>query len=136
MPPITPMPPAPDIAAALRQALELEDQDRLEDALAAYDAMIDALLALPSPTAAALVAVWSNRAGLLMRSGRNLEALASLNHALEADPQNQLLCLNKGLLLLQGFDRPQDALSWLERAPQFPEAAEAIAFCRAAAAQG
>lgn len=115
--------------AWLAKALLLEDLERTEEALAAYDRLLEG-----QPRH---VAGWSNRAGLLLRAGRLEEALASLDAALAADPAgdtNALLCLNKGLLLWQGFERPAEALPWLERAlpAGFPEAAEAIAACRAA----
>lgn len=117
----------PDLESAwMRKALLLDELERVEQALAAYEGLLDRH---PGHAAG-----WSNRAGLLMREGRFDDALHSLDHALECDPGNDLLCLNKGLLLLQAFDRPAEALPWLERAAPsgFPEAAEAIAICREA----
>jgi tetratricopeptide (TPR) repeat protein len=115
----------PTLASAwMRKALLLEELDRVDQALAAYAG----LLAHDS----AFVPAWSNQAGLLMRAGRFEEALTSLDHALAADPDNHLLILNKGLLLLQAFERPAEALPWLERAlpSGLPEVAEAITICR------
>lgn len=123
----------PEMAIAwMCKALLLEELERLDEALAAYVALLE--------RHPGHVAAWSNRAGLLLREGRFDDALHSLDHALEADadagagPANALLCLNKGLLLLQAYDRPAEALPWLERAlpAGFPEAAEAIAICREA----
>lgn len=112
--------------AAIRQALLLEELDRVEAALAAYQRLVR-----QHP---GCMPAWSNRAGLLMREGRFEEALESLNCALRIDPDNTLLCLNKGLLLLQGLDRPADAIPWIERAlpSGFPEAAEALEQCQQA----
>lgn len=120
----------PDFEAAwMRKAILLDELDRTEEALAAY-----ASLLRHHPRH---VAAWSNRAGLLLREGRFDEALEDLNAAIEADPEgetNALLCLNKGLLLLQAFDRPAEAIPWIERAlpTGFPEAAEALALCQEA----
>ncbi|MGH9468103.1 MAG: GAF domain-containing protein [Terriglobales bacterium] len=114
--------------AWLGKALLLEDLNRWEPALAAYDA----LLAHAAGNAALATAAWSNRAGLLLRAERFPEALDSLDHALALDPGNHLFTLNKGLLLLQGFERPLEALPWLERAAAagVPEAEEPLAYCR------
>lgn len=119
--------------AWLGKALILEDLERLEAALAAYDRLI----ACAADNAALLTAAWSNRAGLLLRAEQLPEALDSLNRALEADPGNHLLMLNKGLLLLQGFENPREALPWLERAAEagLPEAEEPLEFCRERVAQ-
>ncbi|TAN23772.1 MAG: tetratricopeptide repeat protein [Acidobacteria bacterium] len=119
--------------AWLGKALVLEDLERFEPALAAYDRLIACAAGNP----ALLTAAWSNRAGLLLRAEQFPEALDSLNRALEADPGNHLLMLNKGLLLLQGFENPAEALPWLERAAAagLPEAEEPLAFCRERIAQ-
>jgi len=116
-------------AAWMRKAILLDELDRTEEALACYAALID-----HHP---AHVAAWSNRAGLLLREGRFDEALHCLDHAIESDPDgeaNALLCLNKGLLLLQAFDRPAEAIPFIERALPlgFPEAAEALEICQQA----
>lgn len=112
--------------AAMRQALLLEELDRVDAALAAYQRLLG-----HHPS---FVPGWSNRAGLLMREGRFEEALENLDRALALDPANTLLCLNKGLLLLQGLDRPAEAKAWIERAlpSGFPEAAEALDLCQQA----
>lgn len=109
--------------AWMRKALLLEELDRVEEALAAYAALLERH---PSHLAAC-----SNRAGLFLQEGRLDEALASLELALAADPGNHLLALNKGLLLLQGFNRAAEALPWLQRAQAagLPEAEEAAALC-------
>ncbi|HXR96442.1 MAG TPA: tetratricopeptide repeat protein [Terriglobales bacterium] len=115
----------PALASAwMRKALLLEELDRIDQALAAYAGLL-----AHDP---AHVPAWSNQAGLLMRAGRFPEALNSLDQALAADPENHLLILNKGLLLLQAFERPAEALPWLERAlpSGLPEAAEAVAICQ------
>ena len=116
-------------SAWMRKAVLLDELDRTAEALAAYAALLE-----HHPRH---VAGWSNRAGLLLREGDFDQALVSLDHAIAADPEgeaNALLCLNKGLLLLQAFDRPADALPWIERAipTGFPEAAEALEMCQQA----
>lgn len=114
--------------AWLGKALLLEDLDRVEAALAAYDGLLAHAAGNPALESAA----WSNRAGLLLRAGLLPEALDSLDHALALDPGNDLLALNKGLLLLQGFDQPDAARPWLQRAAAagFAEAESALAACR------
>ena len=116
-------------SAWMRKALLLDELDRTDEALAAYAGLLT-----HHPRH---VAGWSNRAGLMLREGRFDDALECLNCAIESDPEgeaNALLCLNKGLLLLQAFDRPGEALPWIERAipTGFPEAAEALALCQEA----
>lgn len=116
-------------AAWMRKALLLDELDRTDEALAAYAALLE-----HHP---AHVAAWSNRAGVLLRESRFDEALHCLDHAIAADPDgeaNALLCLNKGLLLLQAFDRPAEAMPFIERAipTGFPEAAEALEICQQA----
>ncbi|MGH9412873.1 MAG: tetratricopeptide repeat protein [Terriglobales bacterium] len=118
--------------AWLGKALVLEDLERFEPALAAYDALLEHA----GDNQGLRTAAWSNRAGLLLRAEHFPEALDSLDHALALDPENHLLVLNKGLLLLQGFENPKEALPWLQRAAAagLPEAAEPLAFCRQATA--
>ncbi|MGH9475921.1 MAG: tetratricopeptide repeat protein [Terriglobales bacterium] len=116
--------------AWLGKALLLEDLERFEAALAAYDALLEHAANIPALQSAA----WSNRAGLLLRAQQYPQALESLDRALALDPDNHLLMLNKGLLLLQGFEQSAAALPWLERAAAagLPEAAEPLAACRSA----
>ncbi|MGH9486526.1 MAG: tetratricopeptide repeat protein [Terriglobales bacterium] len=116
--------------AWLGKALLLEDLERPDAALAAYDA----LLARAEGNRALQSAAWSNRAGLLARAQNFPEALASLDRALLLDPENHLLIFNKGMLLLEGFEQPAQALPWLERAHAagLAEASEPLAACRQA----
>lgn len=116
-------------AAWMRKALLLDELDRTDEALATYAALLGHY---PRH-----VAGWSNRAGVLLRESRFEEALDCLDQAIAADPDgeaNALLCLNKGLLLLQAFDRPAEAIPFIERALPlgFPEAAEALEICQQA----
>jgi tetratricopeptide (TPR) repeat protein len=120
----------PDCEPAwMRKAMLLEDIGRDHDAVIVY---AELLRRHPRNTAAL-----SNQAGLLLRLGQPEPALEALDRALAADPDNLLFVLNKGLLLLQGLDRPADALPLLERAAQagLPEAQEPLAWCKEALAQ-
>jgi tetratricopeptide (TPR) repeat protein len=114
--------------AWVRKALLLEELGRDHDALAVYAALLQRV---PTDTAAL-----SNQAGIFLRLGQPEQALASLDRALAAEPDNLLFVLNQGLLLLQGLDRPADALPFLERAAQagLPEAQEPLAWCKEALA--
>lgn len=116
-------------AAWMRKAMLLEELDRVEEALAVYAGLLERH---PCHLAAC-----SNRAGLLLQEGRHDEALASLELALAGDPGNHLLALNKGLLLMQGYERVAEALPWLQRAQAagLGEAEEAVAICKAALAE-
>ncbi len=119
----------PDCEPAwMRKAMLLEELDRDHEAVIVY---AELLHRHPHNTAAL-----SNQAGLLLRLGRPDAALESLDLALAADPGNLLFVLNKGLLLLQGLDRPADALPLLERAAKagIPEAHEPLAWCKEALA--
>ena len=114
--------------AWMRKALLLEELGRDHEALAVYAALLQRI---PAHTAAL-----SNQAGLYLRLGQPELALDALGRALAADPDNLLLVLNQGLLLLQGLDRPADALPLLERAASagLPEAQEPLAWCKQALA--
>jgi tetratricopeptide (TPR) repeat protein len=81
--------------------------------------------------------LWTHRGESSERLGRFEEALDCFTNALEINPDYGRALYNKGAALVNGFQRCQEALSYLERAQQsgFSEAAEAITKLRRALRQ-
>jgi tetratricopeptide (TPR) repeat protein len=81
--------------------------------------------------------LWTYRGEASNHLGLVEEALDCFTNALEINPDSGRALYNKGAVLVNGFQRYQEALFYLERAQQsgFPGAAEAIAELRRALRQ-
>lgn len=116
-----PAPPPVDVSGLLRQAIGASAGGQFTQALALFDA---ALEADPTNLTALL-----GRAVAFRRAGKHQEALAGLDLVLRLDPDNAAAHLNRGRILqergdlggaLEAFDRlaavaPRDWDAWLER---------------------
>jgi len=122
-----------DLAARLDLADRYLDAGMVEDALSEYAVALD----LDPDDAEALAHV-----GLILyQNGRPEEALRSVDRALSTDPQYPEGLFIRGVILLRGLDRPEDAISafetYLDAAPFGTErqtARDLIAEARAATA--
>jgi tetratricopeptide (TPR) repeat protein len=122
-----------DLAARLDLADRYLDTGMVEDALSEYAVALD----LDPDDAEALAHV-----GLILyQNGRPEEALRSVDRALSTDPRYPEGLFIRGVILLRGLDRPEDAISafetYLDAAPFGTErqtARDLIAEARAAIA--
>jgi tetratricopeptide (TPR) repeat protein len=95
-----------DLAARLDLAHRYLDAGMVEDALAEYAVALE----LDPDDAEALAHV-----GLILyQNGRPEEALRSVDRALSTDPRYPEGLFIRGVILLRGLDRPEDAISALE----------------------
>ena len=102
-----------DVAARLDLAQRYRDADLLDEAAAQYIAALD----LDPDNAEAL----ANLGFLVYLGGEPAEGLASVERALELEPDYPEALYFKGVILLEGLDRPGEAASafraYLEAAP-------------------
>jgi cytochrome c-type biogenesis protein CcmH/NrfG len=102
-----------DLAARLDLAHRYLDAQRIDEALAEYAVALE----LDPDDAEALAHVGY----ILYLGGRAEEALASVDQALETDPTYPEALFFRGVILLEGLDRPEDAIeafeAYLDAAP-------------------
>jgi tetratricopeptide (TPR) repeat protein len=96
-----------DVAARLDYAHRLQDDGAFGDAFRQYAAA----LALQPDNVDAL----ANYGLLVYLSGRPLQGLASENRALKIQPGYPEALFVKGVILLRGLNRPEDAIGYLQR---------------------